>query len=86
MGWLQPQQVEDWRFKRIPYLELVATGNLTKMNGILLALQEFARSAGLKPSFTAYMSWGKGRKQRLRFSKYGNPHTEEMYATHYVQP
>ncbi|MDD4766108.1 MAG: hypothetical protein PHF87_00795 [Desulfotomaculaceae bacterium] len=81
---LTPRQVEDWRLRRIPYLERVATGNLSKMNTILLALRKFARSTGLKPSPTAYMSWGKGPKQRLRFSKYGNPRVEEQYSTHYV--
>lgn len=30
------------------------------------------------------MSWGKGRRQPLRFSKYGNPYIEELYSTHYV--
>jgi len=81
---LTPKQVEDWRFRRIPYLERVAVGNLAKMNTILLALREFARSTELKPSLTAYMSWGKGPKQRLRFSKYGSPSVEKTYATHYV--
>ncbi|MDD4335552.1 MAG: hypothetical protein PHY77_08105 [Desulfotomaculaceae bacterium] len=84
MDRLTPQQVEDWRFRRIPYLERAVIGNLSKMNTILLALREFARSAELKPSLTAYMSWGKGPKQRLRFSKYGNPCVEENYYTHYV--
>lgn len=82
---LTPQQVEEWRFRRIPYLEQVTNGNLAKMNTILLALREFARSAELKPSLTVYMSWGKGPKQKLRFSKYRNPRVEEMYATHYVR-
>lgn len=81
---LTPQQVEDWRFRRIPYLERVTNGNLGKMNTILLTLREFARSSQLKPSITVYMSWGIGPKQRLRFSKYGSPPVEEMYATHYV--
>jgi hypothetical protein len=35
---------------------------------------------------TAYMSWGKGRRQLLRFSKYGQPHLEELFSTHYVSP
>jgi len=85
MDRLTPKQVEDWLFKRIPYLERVTVGNLSKMNTILLALREFAKSAGLKPSFTVYMSRGKGPRQRLQFSKYGNPQIEEMYATHYVR-
>lgn len=70
---LTPQQVEDWRFRRIPYLERVAKGNLSKMNTILLALREFARSAELKPSLTAYMSWGKGRSRGCAF-----PSTETL--------
>lgn len=81
---LTPQQVEDWRFRRVPYLERVAIGNLSKMNTVLLALREFARAAELKASLTVYISWGKGPKQRLRFSKHGSPSVEEMYATHYV--
>lgn len=81
---LSPKQVEDWRFRRIPYLERVTNGNLGKMNTILLMLREFARSAQLKPSLTVYMSWGKGPKQKLRFSKYGSRPVEDMYATHYV--
>ncbi|BCJ85667.1 hypothetical protein [Effusibacillus dendaii] len=59
---------------------------LVKMNTILVSLREFAKSMELKPSVTVYMSWGKVPKQRLRFSKYGSPHVEEMYATHYARP
>lgn len=82
---LTSKQAEDWRFGRIPYLEQVTIGNLAKMNTILLTLREFAKSMELKPSLTVYMSLGKGSKQRLLFSKYGSPHVEEMYATHYVR-
>ncbi len=32
---LTPKQVEDWRFKKIPYLERVTVGNLSKLNHIL---------------------------------------------------
>ena len=32
------------------------------------------------------MSWGKGRRQPVRFSKYGQPHLEELFSTHYVSP
>ncbi len=81
---LTPQQVEDWRFRRIPYLERVTNGGLGKMNTILRALREYALSSGLKPSQTGYMSWGKGPKQRLRFSKHESPTVEEKYSTHYV--
>ena len=30
------------------------------------------------------MRWGKGPKQRLRFTKTGDPTLEEAYATHFV--
>jgi hypothetical protein len=48
-------------------------------------LRAYARDElKLKPSHTAYMSWGKGRRQPLRFSKYGEPHLEALFSTHYV--
>ena len=32
------------------------------------------------------MRWGKGPKQRLRFTKTGDPKIEEAYARHFVRP
>lgn len=78
------KQLEDWRFKRIPYLERVVVGNLSKMKFILDELCEFGKTAKLKSSQTVYVSWGKGPNQRLRFSKSGDPRIETMYSTHYV--
>ncbi|MDW7650375.1 MAG: hypothetical protein SCK29_00945 [Bacillota bacterium] len=86
MDRLKAKRVEDWRFRRIPYLERVTGGSLGKMNTILQALREFARASGLKPSRTVYMSWGKGPKVRLRFSKSGTAYMEELYSTHFIQP
>ncbi|MEC5425457.1 hypothetical protein QGM71_18410 [Virgibacillus sp. C22-A2] len=82
---LTPKQVEDWRFKRISYLERVAVGNLSKLNHSLKFLRDFAKEQNLKPSSTTYKSWGKGPKKILRFSKSGNPYMEEIYSTHYVR-
>jgi len=84
MGRLTPKQVEDWRFKRIPYIEKVTVGNLSKVNKILQLLERFAKDSNLKPSTTHYKKWGKGRKETLRFSKSGNPHLEKKYSTHYL--
>ncbi|MFD1850913.1 hypothetical protein [Oceanobacillus bengalensis] len=81
---LTQKQAEDWRFKRIPYLERVVIGNLSKLNNILKILEKYAREKNLKPSITVYKSWGKGPKKLLRFSKTANPHLEELYSTHYV--
>lgn len=82
---LTPKQVEDWRFKRIHYLERVTFGNLGKLNHTLNVLKSFAKEKNLKPSVTVYKSWGKGPKKLLRFSKSGNPYMEELYSTHYVR-
>src|SRR5690625_453582 len=57
------RQVEDWRFKRITYLERVIIGNLTKLNYILEVLRIFAQEQKLQPSVTVYKSWGKGPKK-----------------------
>jgi hypothetical protein len=40
----------------------------------------------LKESYTAYMSWGKGPKRSLRFSKSGDSQVERHYSTRYVKP
>ncbi|WP_100010520.1 hypothetical protein [Lentibacillus sediminis] len=85
MDRLTPKQVEDWRLKRIPYLERVAVGGLGKMNHILKTLKKFAQEQNLKPSTTVYKSGGKGPKKQLQFSKSGIPYMEEQYSTHYVR-
>lgn len=85
MDRITEKQVRDWRFGRIRYLEQVTVGNLAQMNTILRALGQFGQHSGLKPSFTVYHKWGKGGKQRLRFSKSGQARLEEAYATHYVK-
>jgi hypothetical protein len=84
MGRLKSKEVEDWRFKRIPYLERVIAGNLGRLNHILQTLEKFAVEQSLKPSITVNKSWGKGPKKLLRFSKTGNPEFEKIYSTHYV--
>lgn len=38
-------------------------------------------NGNLKPSQTAYRSWGKGPKQPLRFSKSGEPAVEALWST-----
>lgn len=85
MDRLTSEQVKDWRFKRIPYLERVTAGNLSKINHILESLKKFAKEQNLKPSVTVYKSWGKGPKKLLRFSKSKSPHIDEIYSTHYVR-
>jgi hypothetical protein len=71
---------------RVPFLERVINGNLTRLGRLLRILRFHAHDLNLKPSWTAYMRWGKGPKQRLRFTKTGDPKLEEAYATHFVWP
>jgi hypothetical protein len=76
---------EDWRFGRVPYLERVCVGSLSKLSDILRILQHHATAMGLKPSHTVYHKWGKGGKRiLLRFSKFGDANVEAAYSRHYV--
>lgn len=84
VGVLSRKDYEDWRFGRIPYLEKVCKANLSKLSLIMKELKGYARQNNLKPSWTAYNKWGKGRKIPLRFSKSGDPKIEEAYSTHFV--
>jgi hypothetical protein len=83
---LDPQHLEDWRRGRVPYLERVIQGNLTRLSRLLRILRFHAHDLNLVPSWTAYMRWGNGPKQRLRFTKTGDPKLEKVYATHFVWP
>ncbi len=86
MDLLAPDSLEDWRRGRVSYLEAVATCNLTRLSRLLRILRFHAHDLRLVPSVTAYMRWGKGPKQRLRFTKTGNPRVEEAYARHFIWP
>jgi hypothetical protein len=86
MGLLEPKRLEDWRLGRVPYLEKVIDCNLTRLSRLLRILRFHAHDLKLVPSVTAYMRWDKGPKQRLRFTKTGDPKLEEAYARHFVWP
>lgn len=84
MGLLDPKRIEEWRFGRVPCLERVINCNLARLSNLLRILRFHAHDLNLKPAWTAYMRWGKGPKQRLRFTKTGDSGIEEAYATHFV--
>lgn len=86
MGLLKPKRLEDWRRGRVPYLEKVIDCNLNCLSKLLQILRFYAHDMNLVPSATAYMRWGKGPKQRVRFTKTGDPQLEEAYARHFVWP
>ena len=86
MGLLKPDDLEAWRRGRIPYLERVIGCNLTRLSRLLRILRFHAHDLNLIPSGTAYLRWGKGPKQPLRFTKTGDTQLEKAYATHFVWP
>jgi len=79
------KQYEDWRHGRIPCLERVCIGNLSKLNRLLRVLEQHCLASGMKPSQTVYRKWGKGSKWIvLQFSRSGDPGLEAAYSRHYV--
>lgn len=86
MGLLDPAKLEDWRRDRTPFLEKVIDCNLTRLSRLLRILRFHAHDLKLVPSTAAYMRWGKGPKQRLRFTKTGDGKLEEAYSQHFVWP
>ena len=86
MDLLTRERLENWRRGQVPYLERVVSCNLARLSRLLRILRFHAHDLNLVPSWKAYMRWGKGPKQRLRFTKTSEPKLEEAYATHFVWP
>lgn len=86
MGKLTKDGYEAWRFNKVRCLEEVISVNLSKVNHMLWTLHRNCRDGNLRPSRTVYVSWGKGPKRPLRFSKSGDPSIEEAYSTHFLRP
>lgn len=84
LGWLKPQDHAAWRFRRIPYLEQAVSVTLSRLTFTMAELHRYARSHGLRPSWTAYVSWGSHPRVPLRFSRSRSPEIEPAYATHWV--
>ena len=85
LEYLDKKDVESWRMKRIPYLEKCIQVNLGRISFILKTVRSNCINGKLKESYTAYRSWGKGKKVTLRFSKSGQANIEKIYATHFIQ-
>jgi hypothetical protein len=85
IGWLQAVHVEDWRRRRVPFLEAVVQTNLSKVSEAMQAFRRWATAAGLTPSETHYVARSVGREP-LRFSKSGDAAIERAYRTHWISP
>lgn len=86
MDILAPKDLEDWRFGRVPYLEQVIKGNLSRLSRLLRILAFHCHDLNLVASHTAYVKWGKGARTPLRFTKTGEERLEQVYARHFAWP
>lgn len=86
MDVLAPKDLEDWRFGRVPYLEQVIRGSLSRLSRLLRILGFHCHDLHLAPSHTAYVKWGKGPRTPLRFTKTGEERLEKIYARHFAWP
>ena len=83
--YLTKADYERWRFGKVEFLEKVCRANLAKLSRVNKVIRKVAEKENLKASWTAYVKYGKGQKEALRFSKSNNSHVEKSYATHYVR-
>ena len=84
--WLQPIHVQDWRKGKIPYLEKVIQGNLSKVSFAMKCFRKWAIEKNLRPSKTVYLIRTKGLRREAVFSKSGDFNIEKAYNTNYVSP
>ncbi len=84
LDYLKKKDYEDWRSGKIDYLEKVCNINLSKLTLINKLIRKYSTELNLKSSWTGNNQFGKGKKNRLRFSKSGDKTIEDRYATHYI--
>ena len=83
MGNLTKKNHDAWRQGKVPYLERVFEGNLSKANRILRIIGFHVHDLNMVPQNTQYHQKGKRNKHQLRFSKSGDRKLEEAYSKHY---
>jgi hypothetical protein len=81
IGMIEKKKIELWEKGRVPYLEIVLQGSLSKLNRVLRILRFHAHDLNLCPKITPY----KRGKKVLRFSKSGDPKLEEAYSRHFIK-
>lgn len=84
LNYLSKTDYEKWRNGQVDYLERVCQTNLGKLTTINKIIRQIASKMNLVPSLTVYNKYGKGPKQRLRFSKSGDFNIEKAYSTHFL--
>ena len=84
LNYLSKTDYEKWRNGQVDYLERVCQTNLGKLTTINKIIRQIAAKMNLEPSLTVYNKYGKGPKQKLRFSKSGDFNIEKAYSTHFL--
>jgi hypothetical protein len=78
--WLDANSARRWQHGQIEELE---SASPERLSDAMRLFGSWARARGLVPSETAYVARTPGR-QPLRFSKSGDPATEQLYRTHWI--
>lgn len=84
LKYLSKTDYEKWRNGQVEYLEKICQANLGKLTTINKIIRQVAAKMNLEPSLTVYNKYGKGPKQKLRFSKSGDFNIEQAYSTHFL--
>jgi hypothetical protein len=84
MGNLTKKNYESWRLGKVPYLERVFEGSLSKANRILRIIGFHVHDLNMVPRQAVYHQRCKTGNRILRFSKSGIKRVEEAYGRHYV--
>jgi hypothetical protein len=85
IGWLDPGTLKRWRQGQIDCLERVVQTNLPRISEAMRLFRSWAAGKGLFASETVYVA-RTPQRQRLRFSRSGDPTIERLYRTHWVSP
>jgi hypothetical protein len=85
MGWLTTPQIDRWCQGRVDNLERLVTASLPKISTAMATFRHWARSEGLMPSETAYLSRSRDHRP-LQFSTSGDAGIEAAYRTHWISP
>ena len=84
MGNLSKKDHDAWRQAKVPYLERVFEGSLSKANRILRIIGFHAHDLNMVQKSTRYHQRGKGKKRSLQFSKSRDKKLEEAYSRHFL--
>jgi len=85
IGWLDLGTVNRWRRGQIEFLEAAIQTNLARISEAMKLFRAWAAAKELFSSETDYVA-RTPQRQRLRFSRSGNPTIERLYRTHWVSP